>query len=459
MRHALALAPRLVVLAAGSVLALSPIAAGEPVRPAAPAAAGAAARTPEPGTSRRLDRYSAALGLDPDQRAAAAILEQDHAARVREIRSELDGKVETVNPMDPESMNALRERAAKVRARTDEATTAFLADLKALLTPEQAEQNWPRLERLRRRDSVLPRGLVGGSTVDLLSLTDTLALTTESKDKVRPALEAYDLDMDRVLREAEKTLDSGPVEVRIDSNTSGGPDPLKDRREASLKVRDLNRSYVRKLAALLPEGEAQRFEELFRERAFRTVYRPTSAGSRLASAKALGDLTPDQRAELERIATEYAEKVRAANNAIAAATEAAETAGKEASLPMGLGGRSPEVLAARKARRDLDQQFASRMEKTLTPSQLSALPKPRSSGGGTFAVGGAVGGDGQAIVLGEDSVVATDEYEETDPDTGQTRRVKSVMVVAPGMPIAPPVPPAPDAPAPPPAPPPAPEPR
>lgn len=433
----------------------------EPRIVTAPARAGASGI---PG--QRLERYADALGLDKDQREAARTLHEAYSARMKALSVDLDATMKDLAPrlQGEDGLAPLNAAMDEHRARSTQATDEFLKDLKAILTPAQAETTWPRLERLRRRDSLLGVGIVGGSNVDLISLIAGMKLSPELGATLRPTLDAYELDLDRALRPLEDLRGNGRLEIRIDSRDVPGEDPLKQRREESLKVRAVNQRYARTLAAALPEADAARLSELFRERSYREVYRPTGTGSRLGAALKLEDLTPEQQKQLADLNAKYEAELKAANTAIADATEKAEQDGKAVALPMGLpgpGGGSEEVVAARKARRELDLRTGERLGSILTPQQVAALPRPRS--GGTTIMGGPVGGGGGgAILIGgadggglgihDDAVIATEDSEDTDPETGLTVQTRSVFVVAPSPGLLPPnAPPSPPTPSEPPA--------
>jgi len=287
-----------------------------------------------------------------------------------------------------DSMGEVFKKHGEKSARIE---TQFLEDLKSLLTTEQAEK-WPALERLRRRDSLIGPGPISGSNIDLIAMVDAMKLSGSARDQLAEPLGQYELDIDRALQDREQALSRGDDQSGKAMRVYDGAafeKRLKTEREHGLKIRDLNRKYVRQIAALLPEDLRTKFENDIQTKSFRQAYRPSPTSKELDVAAKLDDLTAEQKRRIEQITSAYRERVKAASAAWAAAQEKAEEDGKSTSFgPMGGtvgggagGGGSPDLTAARKARKELDQQTDEQLAAILNPAQQARLPERKKSGG------------------------------------------------------------------------------
>ena len=154
-RVASTLLPAVILLAAGAPLGFTAAASAQPVirtmgmgdRPISAGRIGKSA----------LERYGKVLGLDEAQTAAAAALHEVYAENNRAAGRAMSDKMKELEPklqdgdmeVIEKQMPAVMEEHGK---KTAEYEQTFLDDLKALLTPEQAQTAWPKLERMRRRE-------------------------------------------------------------------------------------------------------------------------------------------------------------------------------------------------------------------------------------------------------------------------------------------------------------------
>jgi hypothetical protein len=411
-----------------------------------------------------LDRYSALLNLDQAQSDALAALheaytEQSRAAskvlqaRLKELEADLqEGDGETISHKIPTLLQQHGQKAAE-----DE--RAFLDDVKAILTPAQAEQGWPRVERLRRREQWLRSGVLSGSNVDLVTVVEGLKLAEAQRAGLNETLEQYETDLDRVIQDIARAhadrADKQPA--RKAAGDDGGPrimmfdaesmrERMKTQREESERLREVNQRYARLLSALLPEDLRPGFDEQFKIAAHRPIYRESQAQRRLAAAEKFNDLTEQQRQRLREIAENYRRQARAANERWAAAQEKAEAEGHAVGGPGrimmmgGPGGQPDDLKDARQARRDLDSRVDADLDAVLNDDQKSRLPKQRIVRGGGPAgamqhdVDVIADGDGhqmvfvsavegeelpdgeEGVVIARQVIVATSEETATTPD-------------------------------------------
>lgn len=397
-------------------------------------------------TKSKLAKYQKLLGLDDSQAEAAKALHEgylrDHAAASKDFHDKMSESREPGQAgvvVFDDSMGEFFKKHGEKSARIE---AQFLDDLKSLLTADQTDK-WPRLERLRRRDMLIGPGPISGANVDVIAMVDGLKLADSAREKIAEPLGQYELDIDRALQDREQALSRGDDQSGRAMRVYDGAafeKRLKTEREHGLKIRDLNRRYVRQIAAALPDDLRAKFENDVQTRSFRQAYRTSPTSKELDAAAKLDDLTPDQKRRVEEIASSYRERVKAAAAAWAAAQEKAEEDGKASGMgfgPMGGGGSggSPDLAAARKARKELDKQTDEQLAAVLKPDQQARLPERKKSGGVQMLDG--VGGG--MVVMMEDEEDLGEEGEEGGVVI--ERRVIAVEGGALPVPGEPPMPP------------------
>lgn len=350
-----------------------------------------------------LDQYARVLSLDAAQKEAAAQLHAGYLESMKQVSTEMEESMRSLrdDAADGDAsglMEKLPEIMRKSGERRDKIQKGFLDDLRTLLTPQQ-DQNWPSLERLRRRESGLRSGMVSGAGVDMVSLVDSLKLPAEESKRVAEGLAQYETDLDRLLVDHQKDMDGleakGPKEGPMHFDMESIRARMDKARETGIKVRDLNRQYERTLGAQLSEAFRPQLSAEFKKRAFRQIYRDSTPSRWLAAADKFDDLDAQQRQALNDLKDSYGREVSALNDRWAAALEQAETEGKAGGLGLmlGGGGESEELAAARKARRELDERTSERIRTALNEKQRERLPKKRPAGdaSGNFVTAGAGG--------------------------------------------------------------------
>lgn len=378
-------------------------------------------------TRRDVARFAEILELDAEQKAAAEVLHEPMRERVvaaqRDMRQAMEAARTDIEDGD---LGAIREKMPAITRKNREAIDAihksYLDDLKALLTPAQADK-WPSLERYRRRTAGLRGASISGANVDLVELLRSLKLDAGDRSKLGEMLNQYELELDRVLTERNAKDPDANADGIVVFDRETMEKRAKTAREHGLKLREINQSYARKIAAALPTEIGTKLDEKFKTESFRSIYRAGEVTRSLADANKLSDLSTDQREKLRGIADRYRKEARALNDRWAALQERAETAGKAG----GLGGRGggflgggeqpdPELLEARNARRDLDARAKSGINSILTPEQQAQLPK-RSDGvkENTRVMGTPGAGGGMMIVTREE---VTDDGDDGSEDGG-----------------------------------------
>lgn len=333
-----------------------------------------------PVTSDEVKRYGELLGLSPDQLAAANLLLEGTMGpfqeRARVMRDTFESVRETFRQTrDPSGFTSMRDEMSAFRKDRAEAEAAFLGDLRQLLTPEQ-EARWGTLERTRRRERTVRRGLMSGERADLVQILQGDGFTPAAREAVGPILERYEADLDRELirrNEAyERAMDQGPVFF------GGGGDPAaaqklwEDGREASTRVRDVNRRYAREIEAALPDDQRAAFTKAFKRASFGRVYRETFAERTLDAADKAPGLDDTQRDALRAIRDTHARELAGLNTRLEQAIEASEanaTPGR-----MFRRDESPELQELRQARRELDTRTEQKVRELLREDQRTGLP-------------------------------------------------------------------------------------
>jgi len=273
----------------------------------------------------RLAHYADLLHLDDAQReAASALLEGSRAdfdASRAAFREQADAlrKAAEENADPAPLMQRMPELMREQSAAATKIQDTFFADMRSLLTPEQ-EPHWPAVERASRRDSTLQRGRLSYEGVDLLSLTRDLKLEPALKAALAEPLAQYELQLDRALVERNKVVDE--AEAMLRGNPIANQEVMQSEefqrlrakaREARTKLRDVNRTAARQLAALLPADTQARFESELETQAFPRVFGESEPSRTADSALALEDLTPEQEAAINDLKTGWEARARAAN--------------------------------------------------------------------------------------------------------------------------------------------------
>lgn len=348
----------------------------------------------DPITRRSFDAFVKLLGFDADQKETAKALYDGHTEANRALQKEM-----------MEKMAALGERAREdgdfsvfqkempaigkdMTAKGEALEKSFFDDLKAVCTEAQLAQ-WPAVERHHRRGKAMRFGIVSGSAVDLVSVMDRIKAAPVDPGVVKDALDAWELEIDRLLVAFEKDakeaqndmMDGGAM---FDMNKMQGM--MKKFSESASQVRDVNRSYARRIEPALSEEDRAKFVAEVQRRSFPRIYRPSHPQQMIDAAMGFADLTADQKQQLQAVKESYGRDAAGVNERWAKATEEKEAeAGGSIMVMMqgfqGMGGDPNDpVKVARDARRELDSKTKERIESILTAEQKAKLPKKKSEG-------------------------------------------------------------------------------
>ena len=333
--------------------------------------------------ARSLAKYAEVLGLTPEQLEAVRTLHDGYLANIRAYRDRMQAALDTLRqrirdqPAGFGGMNEIREHIQKHRAEKQGIDRAFLGDFRALLTKEQ-DRNWGAFERLHRRETEMRLGFLSGERTDLLRLIDEMQLAAEQRTSLKATLDAYELELDRELRNRIKVRESvfermNTIVWEPEKDAPTSRQMVQDVQDAAARVRDLNRKFARVVREGLPPDRVPDFDGRIRLAEYPDVYRPGLTERSLNAAAGFADLTADQRKEFDSIRGAFTDNLARANAELAAATEDSEY-----SFRLGFPDetRDGRLSAARKQRAELDRTTLERLKAILSREQADRLPEP-----------------------------------------------------------------------------------
>jgi hypothetical protein len=351
----------------------------------------------DPLRARDVERAAELVGMTEDQKSAAKTLLEGYEQQLRTMREEQQAqREEAMEAMrdagDTSGFQAMRDAQAKQREKQSQRETQLLGDMKALLKPEQAEK-WTGVEASIRRDQRLRRGLMSGERLNVRDIVHDLKLDGEAASAVDGVLQQYDVEIDRQLAARDQLMDQPLPEFR------GFQDPdameamqkrMTERREASTKVRDVNKRFATQVEGVLPDAQREAFRARVQEGTYPEIFRRTSGGEAIAKAMAMPDLSPEQMEQVVRIEEDYRAKLGAWRPRAVKAWDEMET---QMTPDRMMGGGARDALRPvgelRGQRRDLDRATLEELKKVLTEDQAKELPElERDEGGGGGGGGG-----------------------------------------------------------------------
>ncbi len=332
--------------------------------------------------SRQVDSYAKILGMTKDQKdAATALLEgysQQAALASKTMRDQSDKiRQEFQDSGDPTVWSKMRDGMTKFRDDRKKLDDGFMNDVKALLTPAQAEK-WPQVERATRRDQTLRWGRLSGERVDLVQLVDQQKFPAAIASQVTPVLAQYEEELDGVLVKRNEVYEGAMqkmMELMRSGDTEAAQDIVKKGREAGIRVRDVNRKYARQIEDILPEDQKAGFEFAFRKESFPDAYRKPYSQRAIEAAAAMKDLTPEQKEKISQMSASVTKDMDALAAKIATATEETEMNFDITQMMRGGGRQEGPMADLRKDRRDLDRKSLEALKKVLTEEQAAKLPE------------------------------------------------------------------------------------
>jgi hypothetical protein len=346
-----------------------------------------------PVSKKSMNAWAQMVGMDKDQKdAALALLEgyqSQHKAMVEEMQKSFKEAQEKIQESgDWASMQ--KEMAAggkKLTEKMEKLEKGFLGDVKSLLNEKQAE-NWPRVERARRRENGLRMGFMAGQNVDLEKMLANVQVTPDSNPELMDLVLRYEADMDRELQ-AFETWGKDQQAKQADMKPEDMMDPskwtavLKEMGDLAKKMKDVNRQYAKSMQAVLPAEKQAKFDLEVKRKSFPRVYREAYVEKAMSEADKFSDLTPEQKDSIASLRAGYVREAEGLNKDWASAIEAKEEkhGGSIGAMMSGMmgggGGEKDEVKEARAARKELDDRTKERLLAVLKEDQKSRLPEDK----------------------------------------------------------------------------------
>lgn len=356
-----------------------------------------------------VDLMTTFLGLSDDQQTLVSAFLRDYAAAYAEIRAEADRERELARDrarwaresgtsIDAGVALRARERVEALQQRHEQAAGEFIANARAVLTPEQADR-WPDLERALRRRDLLPRGEVSGERVDLFEVVARVELSEESRAAVESLLADYAVQLDAALvwREQAASDDDDDVFRDVIRDYQSGVADANDLRRMArhlrtlrTRVRDVNIMFADQIrGAMTLEEEARAFEQAWKEAAFPRIYAETYAQRVLQAALAFEDLDPRTAGDIEALMDVHAHRLRLANQKIERLTLTEEPRAAERLVEAALAQRdrrrvsddfsrnSAQVRDAYAEREAMEAETVLSLHRLLTEEQVLRLPARR----------------------------------------------------------------------------------
>lgn len=335
-----------------------------------------------------MEKHAGILALDDEQKEAAEALLEGYQDQVRQRGEAMRARMEAAREngedfRSPEFREQMRQGMEENRAARKKLDEALFGDIQALLTPAQAEQ-WPAFERAARREQSVRRGLMSGERVNLFDAVEGLKLEPEQRAVLDAAMSEYDVELDRALTARNAVYEDamGRVGQAMGGGNMEEMQKMMDAgREASARVKEVNRKYARQVAEGLPTEKRSEFEATVKRASFPEVYRTTQAEREIEAAGQIEDLTETQREGLAALKETFARNLQQANDRLAAGIEEEEANATVGTLMTRFrGGEAEELTELRAARREANTQAAESLRKILTPEQAARLPKPEREG-------------------------------------------------------------------------------
>ena len=325
----------------------------------------------------QLSDYADLLGLDETQREVAQLMLDEYIDGVQTAADALreasqEARQEFEETRDRSAFTDLRELSEQTRERMETLESRFMDDLRVLLTPEQ-EESWVRVERAHRRATTLPRGLMSGERVDLFEIVKGMELDGEYAAEAKAVLAEYEVSLDRVLAARNEKYEQG-LEMMRQRDFEALQSHFEDARAASIRVRDTNRSFARRLEAVVPEDKLPELSAAVRRASFPTVYRSNRAERALEATASMDGLSDDQRGRIEAIALATERRMDQVNRKLANQIESNEVNMTMRDMMRG-GGRGNEdgTRALFREKRDVVEQTITQIRQVLSEEQAAQL--------------------------------------------------------------------------------------
>lgn len=355
-----------------------------------------------------LNRWGKILNFTPEQLEAAKTLRSGFDADLAKARDEAKPAIDAARAemregFDTEVMRRLSGTFQTLRDKRDAAEKQFVSDLKSLLTKEQ-EPLWPRIERLRRRESPAPGmsfSSVAGERVDLVKLVDQLKLPEAKQAGLSPLLEQYEQELDAAIVTRNELMQSKreKIDALLEKNEPEGITAFElDELRARARLREINQRWAKRLTDELGNEVGPRFKAAADRAIFPSVHRERAVHRALSAAEGFDDLTKDQRTALASLRQKFSDQTTSINSKLEAQIVKQEEENvkntKTTGGPTNNGAtrerriavmrnvsESSEMQELRTKRKQIDDATMKELDTILSESQRTKLPKNTPRGG------------------------------------------------------------------------------
>lgn len=358
--------------------------------------------------SRYLEQSTASSSFRPSdltQLTRLLILSEEQRSALSHLLEAVQSKVRRAAESTTAHQSALRERYGSQNEYSDKSSEArqqfreysnrqqeeLVRDIQAVLSDDQLAR-WVKVERwLRRRDQFNSvYGPTGASRIDLAMVVESVFGSAAPGEAMGDALEAYEAEVDRVLKERETQFKA--VEEQVEKQLAAiDPEnehsmvreefdrayaPMKMCQWAySRKLRDLNVQTLGKLLAVIePEDRRRDFEAEFYGRTS-SAYHIGPLRACMTAALKIENLTLEQRQRLAELKTRVQVEALAHEKRLFDSACKAEdllfAEGKLREYDYGWSHRDED-----KTREEWEEKLLDSLRSILTPEQLEKMPPP-----------------------------------------------------------------------------------
>jgi hypothetical protein len=361
-------------------------------------------------TSRDLDRAGEMLGFDASQKEAAKTFLDSYQTSFTEESAKFQKAMEKAREafredQDPSAWDGVRKAGEELAAARKKLDAEFVENLQAVCNDDQ-KAKWPKYERTQRREAGLENGaFLSGERVNVITILDKMELSTEVKGSLAGVIDQYETDLDRELVNRQKVQEELRTDAqKIFGNMRGMRDLqnldttkidelITKGRDASVRVRDVNNKYAKQIEGMLPVDSRAAFSEEIKKASFPEVYRQTRTARSLEAAMGFGDLTAEQKTQIEAIKTKYSADLVPMNEKMAEAQAKTEME-LNAEKMMNFMDQDNPVNDLRRKKRELGSAADESLKKILTEDQVKRLPADQGGDGDRRGRGGPGGGGG-----------------------------------------------------------------
>ena len=286
------------------------------VASSAPAQLGASAGFREAFTpdflSRDMDLFAEFLELEDWQQPIVQVLienyQSDFSAGVDTMRDRIQSMKDRIQGSEPGTLAVIMAPITQWGAEKKLLAAKFVEDVRSQLSEQQINEGWPRLERAMNRDKELPRGELGGESVDLFILTREIGVTPDALLSAKESLSAYEVALDQAIAVRRQQMDRAQPRIQqamVDSDFRTGLAELERIVAARVALRDTQEAATLQVAAALGEPWTSRLVDEALRRSYPTVFRATDLTNFFVEVRALEGLSEDQLTKINALEVEY----------------------------------------------------------------------------------------------------------------------------------------------------------